>query len=112
MTIKDRNDSDHLKGLWEATGMKAFGLSEIIATNGEPGGACLVAIVNQLHYEGGQVRQLPREMTDARARLIAETPALLATCESLLHAFEFGESIQERVAAARKVIARARGKEE
>ena len=106
-------------GPWKATGTKALGLSEVIAPNADFHEGHLVASVNKRFYiDGGKTGMLPREQTDANARLLATAPSLLTACEHTLLLLErnvanglpaYEENVKGVVDIMRKVISQAKG---
>ncbi len=104
--------ADLINGPWEASGTEAFGLSEIIAPNADFKEGHLVAVMNDFYFKDGVIKtRLPREMVDARARLLAAAPSLLEASKKLLDCLnaELGCGITEAMANLRTVISKADG---
>lgn len=76
----------HTPGPWKASGTKALGFSEVLAPNAEQRDGFYVATVNRTYFSGPLSVQcnIPREVTDANARLIAAAPLLLDACRAAI----------------------------
>lgn len=101
----------HTPGPWKASGTKALGYSEVVAPGSDFHQGHLVAIINTRYgVRYGVTERMPREQTDANARLIAAAPDLLEACRMVVDRWEEGD-LAEAVRACDAAIAKATGED-
>ena len=76
-TASEEVQPKHTPGPWEPCGTKVFGLSEVIAPNADFHEGHLVCMLNHQYGNGDSIeRELPRELVEANASLIAASPEM------------------------------------